>query len=75
MLDVIHLFIKLCQGKDVYICDLVVVGKVFQGYIYAIFMDEAKSFEFSEFRGFNDFILGVSDFAPLEWLCTLNTCN
>lgn len=44
-----------------------------QGDIYAICIDEAKSFEYNESCIFNDFILGVYDFAPTRWLCNLNT--
>lgn len=75
MLDVVHLLIKLSQERDIYICDFVATGKFCQGDICSIFLDEAKSFEFNEFHVFNNFILEDSDFAPITYLCDLNTCD
>lgn len=41
--------------------------------LYAMYIDNAKSFEWPEFKVFNDFVLGTSDFAPTAWFYNLNT--
>jgi hypothetical protein len=51
-----HAFKKIAQMKDVFVCNLVVDIKVYQGDLYNMYLEQTSTFTMDTFMGFQVFV-------------------
>jgi hypothetical protein len=73
LLEYVHALIKFTQMKDVYVCDLVVAIKVFQGDIYLMYCDQTSKFIIDNFWTFKSLLEFENENIQMRWAPNLNS--
>jgi hypothetical protein len=64
LLEVVNALIKFVHGKDVFICDFVVVVKVFQSYLFMIYLNPMNNYTGEHFQVFSNVVENNSTTHP-----------
>ncbi len=67
-----HFFIKFAQLRDVFLCDFIIVIKIYEGDVYQMYCDIHSSFQSDVFMNFQALINSAHESINLCWNTNLH---
>jgi hypothetical protein len=64
LLEIINVLSKFVHGRDVFICDFVVIVKVFQSYLFMMYLDPINNHTHEHFQVFSNVVENNSTTHP-----------
>jgi hypothetical protein len=72
LLQCVHMFIKIVQGRDVFVCDFAKSIKQAQQELYRLYCDPYIKFDDLTINDFNVIEMFTNDVLPMSWFSNLN---
>jgi hypothetical protein len=72
LLQCVHMFIKIVQAKDVFVCDFAESIKQMQQELYRLYYDPYTKFDDPTFDDFNVIETFTNDVLPMSWFSNIN---
>ncbi len=73
LLELVHVFIKFVQMKDVFMCNLMVIIKVCQGDLYNMYLEQTSNFIANIFWAFKSLLECKHENIQMKWIPNLNS--
>jgi hypothetical protein len=67
MLEIVHALIKFAQNRDVFVCNYVVMIKIYQGQLYFHYVDLTTIYVYIIFKDFQGLIVCNHSNVHMKW--------